>query len=135
MKMIKIIFPILILLVVSCSGKRLASTSNLLKSEVYFKFDSYRVQSSYASMLKEVSTYLRENPKAIIVIEGHTDRIGSKFYNYDLGDKRARSVKTFFVKNGVNPKRIIVTSFGESNPIDSIYLKRNRRVIFRNIND
>lgn len=75
----------------------------------------------------------RENQYFIVSIEGYTDDIGSESYNQLLAFKRAVAVATHMVlKDGFDPARIFVKSFGESRPIadnaDDEGRAKNRRV-------
>jgi peptidoglycan-associated lipoprotein len=70
-----------------------------------------------------------------IKIEGNCDEWGTDEYNYALGLKRAKSVKDALVAQGVSESRIMVVSFGESNPACSQSNKdcwaQNRRAEFK----
>lgn len=131
MKNLKLILPILSLLLLgACSAKKTA-TLPPTANEVNFRFDSHRLLSKYAGTLEENLTYLQANPEAIIMLEGHTDLIGTDDYNLDLGDKRARAIKSYFIQNGIDPKRIITVSYGEEKPKEGKYYNHrdNRRVV------
>jgi len=60
---------------------------------------------------------LRACPNVPVRVEGHTDSLGSEQYNYDLGLRRAQSVRTYLVGKGVRSDKISATSFGETKPI------------------
>ena len=91
--------------------------------------------------LNKLANYLKENPDAVIEIIGYADASGRAYYNYRLGLKRANAVKNYLIRRGVNPKQLVVTSFGEENPIainlnpdgswNKLGQKYNRRVEFR----
>jgi OOP family OmpA-OmpF porin len=51
-----------------------------------------------------------------LLIEGHTDSVGSDAYNQKLSERRAESVKTYLVSKGINPSRIETKGHGESQP-------------------
>lgn len=78
--------------------------------------------------------WLKDNPGAIVVIEGHCDERGGWEYNMELGDRRARWVMGRLAEEGVESKRLIVISKGESEPLEPgrgpRLLERNRRVEF-----
>ncbi len=67
--------------------------------------------------LNKLADYLKDNPEAVVEIIGYADASGRASYNYYLGLKRARAVRDYLVRHGVDPKQLIVTSFGEENPI------------------
>ena len=66
---------------------------------------------------------------------GHTDNTGSKQYNQQLSEDRAKSVENYLLtQHGIQSKRIVVKGFGDTKPIapndsDDGRLK-NRRVEF-----
>ena len=51
-----------------------------------------------------------------IALTGHTDRLGSEQYNYNLGLRRAQTVKDYLQGKGVQAP-ISVASAGESQPV------------------
>lgn len=53
----------------------------------------------------------------IILVSGHTDRLGSQQYNQRLSEKRAEAVKTYLVSKGVAADKIEATGFGKTSPI------------------
>lgn len=83
-------------------------------SAVRFQFDSDRVIERYDRSLRQGLAYLKNHPRAILILEGHTDEIGSNDYNRDLGDRRARAVKAYLLANGIDPERLVVVSYGEA---------------------
>ena len=87
--------------------------------DVYFEYDSSALLPEAQSILMEKSEWLRNNPQADIVIEGHTDERGTVEYNLALGDRRAESVRTFIMDLGVDTSRIRTVSYGEERPVDS----------------
>ena len=69
-----------------------------------------------------------------VVIEGNTDERGSEEYNLALGERRANTVKRYFVDMGVPSARLSTVSFGESRPAvqghDESAWRYNRRADF-----
>lgn len=51
-----------------------------------------------------------------VVIEGHTDRLGSQLYNQKLSEKRAESVKKYLVSKGVAADKIETIGMGKTVP-------------------
>jgi outer membrane protein OmpA-like peptidoglycan-associated protein len=49
-------------------------------------------------------------------IIGHTDNIGSEFYNLELSKKRAKSVANFLIAEGIDSKRIKYQGKGMTYP-------------------
>lgn len=68
-------------------------------------------------------------------IEGHTDSRGSQSYNLELSAKRAATIKTLLVEEGVVPMKISTEGFGPNRPavfpeVTAEDFKKNRRVLF-----
>jgi len=51
-----------------------------------------------------------------VVIEGHTDRMGSHRYNQKLSERRAENVKSYLVSKGTDPDRIETLGMGKTVP-------------------
>jgi len=131
--LINLIFTIA-LITCACTHKKTVTASPKLNSEINFRFDSDRILSKYVPILQNTLDYLRNKPNEVIIIEGHTDYIGTEDYNLDLGDKRARSVKAYLKKHGINPERMISISYGEEKPGMKKFhhIQKNRRVVIKN---
>lgn len=99
--------------VAGCSQK-LVKVPAFGGSEVRFQFDSDRVLPRSDATLRQGLAYLKNHPRSILILEGHTDDIGSEDYNRDLGDRRARAVKAYLLANGINPERLVIVSYGEA---------------------
>jgi outer membrane protein OmpA-like peptidoglycan-associated protein len=102
---------------------------------ILFEFDSDRMVGNYARVLEELAKFLRGGFKELIV-EGHTDSIGSDAYNLKLSQRRSNAIKRYLVqKYQFSPKSITPIGYGESRPIadNGNYQGRqlNRRVEFK----
>ncbi len=83
--------------------------------------------------LDTIAGVLREFPDQIIVLEGHSDSVGSEKKNRELAQERVDQVKTHLVQNyGFDQDRIKTFSYGSSRPImpndTASGRARNRRV-------
>jgi outer membrane protein OmpA-like peptidoglycan-associated protein len=68
--------------------------------------------------LSTVATVLKDqDPSKKIVVEGHTDSVGSDDANMKLSQARADSVREYLVSQCVQPDRISAVGRGESQPI------------------
>jgi outer membrane protein OmpA-like peptidoglycan-associated protein len=88
--------------------------------------------------LDRVSSFMRDNPETRLMIEGHTDSVGSDTYNEGLSQRRAEAVKTALVSRGIQSDRIETFGRGEAFPVatndSQAGRQQNRRVeiIFSN---
>lgn len=104
-------------------------------SPVHFPTDNDTILKDEFGILDDNVLWLTKNPKAVLVLEGHCDEWGSDKYNMELGDRRARRVKTHLIKKGIAADRLImVVSYGSRQPTDPRHTKdawqANRRVEF-----
>ncbi len=85
---------------------------------VHFETDEHTVRErNELQSLMEMAAYLKKNPKTFLVVEGHTDERASASYNVALGMRRSNFVRSFLVKQGVDPNRIYTVSHGKEKPI------------------
>lgn len=102
---------------------------------VYFDFDRSEVRPDQLERIDVNLRYLRDTPKAKVLVEGHCDERGTTEYNFVLGEKRARSVADYFISNGIAEDRIQILSKGEEYPVasgrDEEAWAKNRRVEFK----
>ncbi|SFG12980.1 OmpA family protein [Palleronia marisminoris] len=107
---------------------------------ITFDTGSAAIRPEQAEALRELGTYIREtiadNPRAIFLVEGHTDAVGNAAYNLALSDRRAESVALALGEYfDVPTSNLVVQGYGER------FLKRqtqdaeraNRRASVRNI--
>ena len=68
-------------------------------------------------VLESFADYLKDNPKMIIEIQGHTDNVGAAAANQALSANRAFTVKATLESFGIHGDRIKAKGFGPSRPI------------------
>ncbi len=83
---------------------------------INFDFDKYNIKPEAQAILDSGVEILKKHPEIKIVIEGHTDSIGSEAYNQKLSEKRAKAVYDYFVKKGISPDRMKTVGYGETRP-------------------
>ncbi|MGE5480157.1 MAG: OmpA family protein [Chloroflexota bacterium] len=67
--------------------------------------------------LNLLADFLRAKSTVEILIEGHTDNVGSASVNLKLSELRAQAVKEYLVKKGIADARIQTKGFGKTKPI------------------
>jgi len=87
-------------------------------NKIYFDFDKYDIRPDMKTKIEENANLLNvaEAVNFSVKVEGNSDEWGTDEYNYALGLKRAKSVKEALVAYGVSSDRIMMVSYGESNP-------------------
>lgn len=90
----------------------------LAEKIINFKFDSSVLDDSYQADLIQVAAIVKENPDAMVVLEGHTDTTGDAAYNIRLGERRMEAVyRSLVIEQEVPIHRIHKMSFGEARPL------------------
>lgn len=104
-----------------------SSTKNAPFASVYFDTDKSDVKEGEMTNLVKA---LKADKNLKIRIEGNADKRGTKGYNQDLADKRAKNcLNTLVKKYGFSADRFRVVSNGEAKP-QFADLNKNRRVDF-----
>lgn len=85
---------------------------------VFFGYDQYDLTSEARDILRRQADWMNLYSDATAVIEGHADERGTREYNLALGARRADSVRSFLVSQGVAPNRLRSISYGKERPID-----------------
>lgn len=83
---------------------------------IYFDFDKAVIKPEFPPVLDEGVAMAKANPGAQVLLDGHTDSVGSEQYNMGLSNRRANAVKAYFVKKGVDASRIVTTGYGKTRP-------------------
>lgn len=71
---------------------------------------------SFAS-LDTLADLMKKKPEWNLKISGHTDNVGKAPANMKLSEKRAKAVKAYLVKKGIDEKRLITEWYGQTRPI------------------
>ena len=115
-----------------------APKSGVCKFAIFFDRGKSTLRQSAKKALNQHIKCLRQFPKQMIQITGHTDPLkpnygeGSKFSNVTLGLKRAETLMNSLIALDFNPGRFIVVSRGAKDPVaigkEKKDLEKNRRV-------
>lgn len=87
--------------------------------DVLFETGKADLKGTATANLAKLTAFLSQHPDRSLVIEGHTDSVGSESYNQVLSQNRADSVKAFLLNQGVASNRITAFGKGESSPVAS----------------
>lgn len=102
---------------------------------VLFSFDSDVIHEVGRQLLDEVVEISKLCPDVAIQVVGHTDSVGDKDYNVQLGERRAEAVVKYLVDNGMAAERLTPVSMGFSQPVADNSTEEgraaNRRIEFR----
>ncbi len=94
-----------------------------LSADVLFKFDRYREKdmlpggrAKLDDVADKINNYVKDTVEGIS-LTGHTDRLGSDAYNQRLSERRAKTVKNYLIKKGVDGGKITDEGRGEREPV------------------
>ncbi len=104
----------------------------LTLGDVLFESSKANLLPGSKRAIDKLVEFLNDNPQRKVLIEGHTDNVGSATYNIDLSLRRAQSVKDALVAQGIDENRVTALGYGEMYPVapnsDAAGRQRNRRV-------
>ena len=86
---------------------------------IFFELNSSDLKDESVVELNKIIKFMASNPFLVIEIGGHTDNSGSKAYNLNLSNDRARSVKDALVQKGIPSDRIQTKGYGISVPLNT----------------
>lgn len=90
-------------------------TNIVAKQTIYFNFNEFTLsQDDYVELDKVIANKSKIKE---IVLEGHTDSIGSVKNNLKVASLRVDSAANYLVKNGIEPKIIKRVPVGEEQPV------------------
>ena len=111
-----------------------------INNQILFEFGSAKIDPRSYPLLDEVAKVLREHPDVgPVLIEGHTDNVGSRPYNLDLSKRRAKAVEDYLGSKEIEKKRLRSDGFGFDRPVapndTPMNRAKNRRTEFKLVED
>jgi peptidoglycan-associated lipoprotein len=120
------------------AGRKLVYEVTLSEDQGKFRFGKTELPDEAKARIDQVVNELKgEAGKDIYIeVEGHTDNVGDKELNYQLGLERAEAVKRYlYAQHQIPLHKINVISYGEEKPVAPNNTKdgraMNRRVVMR----
>lgn len=84
---------------------------------VQFDFDNYHVRDDQKALLEKNSTFIKGQKAVDVLVEGHCDDRGTIEYNIALGQRRAQTIREYYIQLGIAPNDITTISYGEEKPV------------------
>ncbi|MGG7072841.1 OmpA family protein [Campylobacter sp. 9BO] len=104
---------------------------------INFDLNSDVIKPEFFENVKKLADYMLKTGNTM-QIQGHTDSTGPDTLNQALSERRANSVKNKLIELGVDPSKLSVVGYGESQPkVDNTTAQNrytNRRAEAHNIN-
>jgi peptidoglycan-associated lipoprotein len=95
----------------------LAEKAQSVFNDVLFDYDKYDIRPEARPTLDAIASFLNDESRAKIVIEGHCDDRGTNEYNLALGERRAKAARNYLVSRGVSSAKMHVVTYGEEKPL------------------
>lgn len=95
-------------------------------NNILFATASSELNISSKNIISDFAGFLKENPKMIVAIHGHTDSDGDADANMKLSQDRAKSVYNFLIESGISASRLSYKGFGQTKPVAGNESEENR---------
>ena len=86
-------------------------------ADILFDFNKATLRRDVEFNLVKIATILNQFGEMNVLVEGHTDAIGTDEYNLALSQKRAQAVSDFLASQGVAAKRLSWEGYGKTRPV------------------
>jgi len=93
---------------------------------VNFTTNSHEIELKSLFVLDNIALKLKQYDKITVEIAGYTDSRGAARYNRLLSQKRAESVVSYLIRQGVKSRRLVAKGYGELNPIANNHTSKGR---------
>ena len=85
--------------------------------EINFDYKLWYLRRDSKKAIDKVITLMKKYPEMIVEVGTHSDIRGNNRYNLELSQKRATSVRMYFMEKGIEPDRISAVGYGETKPL------------------
>ena len=113
-------------------GKKTDRGIVVTMGDVLFDTGKATLKPGAYATVDRLATVLKQDASRKVLIEGHTDSVGSDEYNQSLSERRAQSVQAALFERGVEASQISTVGKGETTPVASndnaAGRQQNRRV-------
>lgn len=106
----------------------IAKGASAVLNNLFFATGKFQLEKKSRTELNKLIAFLGANPNLKIEIAGHTDDVGDTKSNLDLSNKRANSVYTYLMEQGVQKERIRFAGYGETRPLKPNTTEQNRQL-------
>jgi outer membrane protein OmpA-like peptidoglycan-associated protein len=114
-----------------------SNTGSVVMEGITFEAGKSLLTAEAKIVLDNIAAILKENSALKLQINGHTDNTGNAVLNRKVSLDRAKQVRNYLVKQGIDEKRLFAQGFGPDKPIESNKTEagraKNRRVEFSKI--
>ena len=101
------------------------STRIDIATDAAFDFSSAVLRPAFAAQL---ATVMKPYLQHLVQVSGYTDNVGAPAFNLDLSQRRARAVAEVLSEQGFSAAQLVVSGYGEDNPVASNATETGRRL-------
>ncbi len=100
-----------------------------LASKALFDFDKAVLKPEGQAVLdREILSRIKEVQKLeLVLVTGHTDRLGSQQYNQKLSERRAAAVAAYLASKGVAKDKLETLGMGKTQPVPGVVCEQKNR--------
>ena len=89
----------------------------IINSRSFFDASSHTLKDDGKSTCRELHAIFKKSPNTKMLLEVHTDDIGSRYYNQGLSERRTNSIAEYLSSIGASTENITFKSYGEDQPL------------------
>ena len=97
--------------------KPIEKGAKVVLNNIFFETGKATLSPQSRVELGKAIDLMKTNPTMIIEVGGHTDNVGDDASNMKLSHERAKAVREYLVKGGIEGTRIQAKGYGESSPV------------------
>lgn len=83
---------------------------------VHFDYDSAQLSEQTLDILKANAAIIKTRNNSEFLVAGHCDDRGTVAYNLALAQKRAKEVRDYYIRLGVDGRKVATISYGKEQP-------------------
>lgn len=88
-------------------------------TSIHFRSGQSNIEPHYEEQLKSIANLVKKMIHVRVEITGYADRNGDTNTNFDLSNRRTKSVKSFFNREGIENTSIVTVAYGETRPVQA----------------
>ena len=111
----------------AAGGPKPSGEKITVAADALFDFNKATLRPAGKAKLDELVSKAKAIKLEVILVVGHTDRIGGDAYNQKLSEKRAAAVKEYLVAKGIEANRVYTEGKGEKQPVTGDKCKGNAK--------
>ncbi len=110
------------------NGCPIQAKLNEFAKQIYFNTNKATLRGESYAILNQIVEILKKysEQKYNVLINGYTDSVGNNQYNKKLSERRAATVKNYFIQKGISASKLESRGHGEANPIATNKTKEGR---------